>query len=106
MGMIENMIYAHEKKTVLKRMNGQLLSAASRHDGTDDFVLGGEGALNVIHGDIVITCGAREVFRTDAKTAFLGELMSLDGVTIRGVDKTDGVKKTVTAYYKYHRKVK
>lgn len=105
MGLIENMIYAREKKAVLKRMNGQLLSAASRHETNDDYVLGGEGVVNVTHGDIVIHCGAHEVFRTSARDAFLGELMSLDGVTIRGVDKIDGIKKTVTAYYKYHRKV-
>lgn len=67
-------------------------------------VIGKAGRINTLHGQIVIVCDGREVFRCDAATARCGELMSLNGVVIRGREE-NGQETTVVAYYLYYRKV-
>ena len=69
----------------------------------EEIVLGKQGGINVVDGEIVILCGAKEVFRCDADAAKAGELMSLAGVTVAGFDPKAGRVRSVVAYYQYHR---
>lgn len=95
-----------DQRELLKRLDGRELQTVTRRDPetSAETVIGKAGRINTLHGQIVIVCDGREVFRCDAATARCGELMSLNGVVIRGREK-NGQETTVVAYYLYYRKV-
>ncbi len=68
-------------------------------------VIGRTGMLNIYQDEISIYCDAKEVFRAALAESEIGELMSLEGVTIKGPDLHTGELRSVVAYYKYYRKV-
>ena len=67
-------------------------------------VLGKIGRINAHGGLITVVCDGTPVFSCDSDTAEYGELMSLAGVIIKGVDRDSGNFRTVVAYYQYYRK--
>ena len=95
-----------DQRELLERLDGRELQTVTRRDPetSAETVIGKAGRINTLHGQIVIVCDGREVFRCDAATARCGELMSLNGVVIRGREE-NGQETTVVAYYLYYRKV-
>ena len=95
-----------DHRELLERLDGRELQTVTRRDPetSAETVIGKAGRINTLHGQIVIVCDGREVFRCDAATARCGELMSLNGVVIRGREE-NGQETTVVAYYLYYRKV-
>ncbi len=95
-----------DQRELLERLAGRELQTVTRRDPetSAETVIGKAGRINTLHGQIVIVCDGREVFRCDAATARCGELMSLNGVVIRGREE-NGQETTVVAYYLYYRKV-
>ena len=88
-----------ETAALLARLDGRSVKYVTRRDletGVET-VIGREGRLNTKEGKIVIVCNGTEVFRCPAEDARCGELLSLDGVTIR---TGEGM---VVAYYQYYR---
>lgn len=67
-------------------------------------VLGKVGRINAHGGLITVMCNGKEVFACDSDTAECGELMSLAGVIVKGIDRESGKHRTVVAYYQYYRK--
>ncbi len=61
--------------------------------------LGGQGAINIIGNEIQLVCGGVTVFACPLAEVKLGELMSLDGVTLKGNDRISGGMRSVTAFY-------
>ena len=47
----------------------------------------------------------RQVFRCKLDGADIGELMSMEGAVLKGVDIKTGKTRSIVAYYKYYRKV-
>ena len=95
-----------EQRQLLERLNGRELQTVTRRDPETsvEILIGKAGRINTNQDKVVIVCDGREVFRCAADTARCGELMSLNGVVIRGV-QDDGKETTVVAYYQYYRKV-
>ncbi|HOJ11780.1 MAG TPA: hypothetical protein PK733_14470 [Clostridiales bacterium] len=91
---------------LLHRIDGRKIKYVSLRKGTEsgETILGKDGVINVVDGDIVIICNARTVFRHPVENIGLDELMSLAGVNIRYKDEDTGEDLTLIAYYKYHRK--
>ncbi len=99
----------------IERLDGRelkyvTLRGVDEGGGPVETVLGKTGRINALHEDIVIVCDGTEVFRCDKESAKCGELMSLDGVVVTGVNRCARhaavpVNETVTvvAYYKYYR---
>ena len=99
----------------IERLDGRelkyvTLRGVDEGGGPVETVLGKTGRINALHEDIVIVCDGTEVFRCDKESAKCGELMSLDGVVVTGVNRcvrhaAVPVNETVTvvAYYKYYR---
>ncbi len=61
--------------------------------------LGQNGAINVISGEIRLECEGVTVFSCPVDKVRVGELMSLDGITLKGYDGISGEERSVTAFY-------
>ena len=61
--------------------------------------LGAQGAINIIGGEIQLVCGGVTVFACGLDEVRIGELMSLDGITLKGRDRISGELRSVTAFY-------
>lgn len=69
-------------------------------------VIGRSGRINIYQNEIItIDCDGKEIFRAELTEAEVGELMSLEGATIKGKDLNSGKLRSIVAYYKYYRKV-
>lgn len=93
---------------ILGRIHGQPVRYAARREEDDtgtvvETVLGKDGRINVNEEDLVVMCNGHEVFRCRAQEASCSELLSLDGVVIKGINACTGLEDTVVAYYKYYR---
>lgn len=95
--------YALTKKDLLKFDGKDIQYAVERINGTEK-VLGKNGGIILLADVIVVMCEAHEVFRCRLKDASIGELMSGNGVEIRGYDDQTGEWREVTAHYSYYRK--
>lgn len=68
-------------------------------------VIGREGAISIVGEEIVLLSNAKELFRGNLFETKLGELLSMEGLTIKGTDKNSGKLRSLVAYYSYYRKV-
>lgn len=94
-----------ENTQLITRLDGRSVKYVARRDTGDsvESVIGKTGRINTRNGSITIVCDGREVFRCNADDAQCGELLSLDGVVIRGIDVDTGRPSIVVAYYQYYR---
>ena len=61
--------------------------------------LGKLGAINIIGDEIQLVCEGITVFACKLSEVKIGELMSLDGITLKGYDRVSGEQRSVTAFY-------
>ncbi len=61
--------------------------------------LGQLGAINIISDEIHLVCEGVTVFACKLSDVKIGELMSLDGITLKGFDLTSNEQRSVTAFY-------
>lgn len=107
--------FKHKKKPdatsggdpLLQKIDGKELAYVTERvpeEGTViEKVLGKVGRINAHNGVITIMCNGKYVFSCDSDTAEYGELMSLAGVIVKGIDRDSGEMRTVVAYYQYYR---
>ena len=92
-------------RQMYERIDGQHIAYATmRMPDCSEKVLGKEGSVNLVDGEILVRVGDRYVFRGDLDQVQLGELTSLNGITVKGFDKESGTERSVIAYYVYYRK--
>ncbi len=94
---------------VLKQMDGREIKYVTRRlreaDGTiKETILGKEGRIVVLNGEICVMCGITDVFRCDIENAAYFMLLSGDGITVSGINKINNTQMDIIVYYKYHRK--
>lgn len=70
----------------------------SRDEDGVEYTLGKSGSISIHDGEIIIWCEGHEVFRTDLYEADMGELLSRDGVRIKGLNQK-GELVSVVAHY-------
>lgn len=61
--------------------------------------LGGNGAVNIINGELRLECDGATVFACPLSEVKAGELMSRNGVVFRGDDRISGEYRIVTAFF-------
>ena len=83
----------------LTKLHGKSLSYVVERHGVDEQVLGKKGGISVTDDEIVVVCDSREVFRCLTKGAVAAELMSHNGVDIKGTDPQTGESRHIIAYY-------
>lgn len=92
---------------LLGKLDGREIVYASERDSLNNMesLLGREGRINVTDSEIIVVCGNNIVFRGNKYNVEISELMSLEGVTIKGEDINENKYRTIVAYYKYYRKL-
>lgn len=83
----------------LEALHGKRLSYAVERSGGEELVLGRNGGISVSDSELVIVCDGHEVFRCLLEGCIAAELMSRNGVDIKGEDAKTGERKHVVAYY-------
>jgi len=105
MGWLKERREARLLAEMLQRIDGKHIAYATMRmpDGTEK-VLGKNGSVNLNEGEIFLRVGDVYVFHGNLAEVTVGELMSLNGVTIKGQDLDSGEYRSVVGYYEYHRK--
>lgn len=101
--------FGKKKKKHKDSMPLESLLALTRHgiqyasmrdpDTYKEIRLGGEGCFNVIDSELQIVCSGETVFACELDEVSAGELMSHNGVVLKGYDRISGETRTVTAFY-------
>ena len=82
----------------LEALHGKRLSYVIERHGGEELVLGRNGGISVSEEELVIVCNGSEVFRCILEGCVAAELMSRNGVDIKGADR-QGIQRHVVAYY-------
>ena len=82
----------------LEALHGKRLSYAVERHGGEELVLGRNGGISIVGEELVIVCNGSEVFRCELRGCIAAELMSRNGVDIKGVDPS-GKDRHIVAYY-------
>ena len=98
-----------ENKDVLHQMDGREIKYVTRRvrdaeGNVKELILGKQGRIVVLDGEIRVMCGETDVFRCMAENATYYVLLSGDGITVSGVNSIDGEQMDIIVYYIYHRK--
>ena len=88
-----------------KKMHGQVIRYVTERRDENDDVIGKGGAL-CLHGDeFIVDSSGDRLFVTDVRDLEIFDLMSGDGVIVRGPDKLSGGKiRSITVHFIYYRK--
>ncbi|MBP1576706.1 MAG: hypothetical protein IJC85_04680 [Oscillospiraceae bacterium] len=105
MGWLKDLKEAKAIKKLYEHINDKHIAYATMRmpDGSEK-IIGKEGSVNIKDGEILLRVGDTFAFRGDLDSVRIGQLMSLNGVTIQGYDKASGTQRSVIGYYEYHRK--
>lgn len=98
-----------DREIVLSQMDGRQVKYVTRRIRDDDgnvkeMILGKEGRIVVIDGEIRVMCGETDVFRCMSDEAVFYTLLSGDGITVSGVNSINGEKMDIVVFYTYYRK--
>jgi len=70
-----------------------------------DTVIGKNGFFNISkNNELSVYCGGEELFRAYVPELAAYEFLSLEGAVMEGLDLVSGKRRTVIAYYIYHRR--
>ncbi len=88
-----------------KALHGQVIKYVTERREDNDDVIGRGGAL-CLHGEeFIVDSSGDRIFVTDVKDLEAFDLMSGDGVIIRGPDKlSGGAVRSITVHFVYYRK--
>ena len=98
-----------DRALVLSQMDGRQVKYVTQRirdeNGTPkEMILGKEGRMVVIDGEIRVMCGETDVFRCMADDAVFYTLLSGDGITVSGVNSLNNEKMDIVVFYTYYRK--
>ena len=98
-----------DREIVLSQMDGRQVKYVTRRIRDDngnvkEMILGKEGRIVVIDGEIRVMCGETDVFRCMSDEAVFYTLLSGDGITVSGVNSINGEKMDIVVFYTYYRK--
>ena len=95
-------------RQVLKKLDGRQVKYITRRiinesGSPEELILGKEGRIAALETDISVLVGVEEVYRAPIMDTQCSELLSGDGVIVKGKNRITGQTDTLVAYYKYHR---
>ena len=95
-------------KRVLNKLDGRQVKYITRRiineqGSPEELILGKDGRVTALETDISVLVGVKEVYRAPIIDTQCSELLSGDGVVVKGQNRITGQPDTLVAYYKYHR---
>ena len=93
------------KIELAKKLNGKPLKCVCERKNGIEEIIARDGAIVMDNGKIIIYGGQDIVFRADFMSVNAGELLSLEGIVVQGIDEMSGEERSIVAYYKYWRNV-
>lgn len=85
------------------KLNGKHIKYVTERRDDEDYVIGKEGALIVKEDELLVFSSADVVFRCKLDDLQASELLSLEGVILKGPDIEHGGEfRNVIAYYTYY----
>ncbi len=98
-----------DRSIVLSQMDGRQVKYVTQrirdeNGNPRETILGKEGRIVVIDGEIRVMCGETDVFRCMADDAVFYTLLSGDGITVSGVNSLNNEKMDIVVFYTYYRK--
>ncbi len=93
------------RRAFAERINNRPVRyVTERRDGIEE-VVGRSGHINILPNgeELCVTSGIDEIFRARIDSLTMGELMSRDGVVLKGYDLSCGREREVVAFYVYYR---
>lgn len=93
-----------DKRKEYNKFNNKQIEYAVERDSSGENVIGKKGGIAILQEDIVVLCEAHEVFRCKILDSEMAELMSHNGIDIKGIDVNTGLKRHIVAHYSYYRK--
>ena len=95
-------------KQVLKKLDGRQVKYVTRRSlnaqgSPEEHILGKDGRITALKTDISVLAGVTEVYRAPIMETQCSELLSGDGVVVKGKNHLTGEEDTLVAYYKYYR---
>ncbi|MGI6717518.1 MAG: hypothetical protein ACOX3X_10165 [Eubacteriales bacterium] len=92
------------KRYMAAKLNERKVRYVLEKEETVSKVIGREGFITAFGDEISVICGDKTLFRAKIDTlSACWEFLSLEGVTLTGLDLTTGRERTIMAYYKYYR---
>ena len=90
-------------RMMAERLNGKHLKYVTERRDDEDYVIGKEGALILKGDELLVFSSADVVFRCKVDELEASELLSLEGVILKGPDiEHGGEYRQVIAYYTYY----
>lgn len=92
------------EKAVLKSFNGRQINSVTRRNYTDDggvkeTIIGKNGRVAVVDGNVHIICGTEDVFLCPVEKAQCNLLLSGNGATVEGENAVTGEFDRLIVYY-------
>lgn len=115
MGMLKNLFRkirmsndpdskAFRREMAMQVCGQHIKYVTEKRDGVEE-VIGRNGGLNIRNDEFIVYASSKVVFRCKIDDLKIWELLSKDGVVLTGPDlESDGVERTVIAFYVYHRR--
>ncbi len=93
----------------LAQMDGREIKYVTRRvrdafGNVKETILGKQGRIVVLDGEIIVMCGETDVFKCKVDEATYYTLLSGDGITVTGVNAINGEQMDIIVYYTYYRK--
>ena len=90
-------------REMAERLNGKHVKYVTERKDDEDYVIGKEGALILKGDELLVFSSADVVFRCKVDELQASELLSLEGVILKGPDiEHGGEYRNVIAYYTYY----
>ena len=90
-------------REMAERLNGKHIKYVTERKDDEDYVIGKEGALILKNDELLVFSSADIVFRCKVDELQASELLSLEGVILKGPDiEHGGEYRNVIAYYTYY----
>jgi hypothetical protein len=93
------------RRAAAARIAGQAIKyVTERRDGSDE-VIGRHGSISVKNGELIVFASSDVLFRSAVDDTGFSELLSRDGVILKGRDLAHGgEERTVIVYFVYYLK--
>ncbi len=88
-----------------EKFNNLIIESVTERIDNEEILVGRAGSISAKDKTLIICCEGKVIFSGDIFEISISELMSRNGIIIRGFDLESGCERTVVAHFSYYRKL-